>query len=73
MAERYGCTVTAVNISQEQIQYARQFCKGLPVQILKCDYRDLEGRYDKIVSVGMFEHVGQKNYKTFMQVPLIAV
>jgi cyclopropane-fatty-acyl-phospholipid synthase len=67
MAERYGCTVTAINISQEQIQYARDFCKNLPVRILRCDYRDLQGQYDKIVSVGMFEHVGQKNYKPFMR------
>jgi cyclopropane-fatty-acyl-phospholipid synthase len=67
MAERYGCTVTAINISDEQIHYAKEFCKDLPVHILRCDYRDLKGKYDKIVSVGMFEHVGQKNYKTFMK------
>jgi cyclopropane-fatty-acyl-phospholipid synthase len=67
-AEHYGCTVTGVNISKEQISFAEEFCRGLPVRIVKCEYRDLEGAYDKIVSIGMFEHVGQKNYKTFMQV-----
>ena len=67
-AERYGCTVTAVNISQEQLQYAREFCKGLPVTFLDCDYRSVDGQFDKIASVGMFEHVGSKNYRTFMQV-----
>ncbi|KGO34627.1 MAG: cyclopropane fatty acyl phospholipid synthase [Desulfoprunum sp.] len=67
-AQHYGCTVTAVNISQEQLQHARQRCKGLPVQFQDCDYRSLSGRFDKVVSVGMFEHVGQKNYRTFMQV-----
>jgi cyclopropane-fatty-acyl-phospholipid synthase len=67
MAGRYGCKVTAVNISEKQINYAREFCKDLPVEILKCDYRDLRGSFDKIVSVGMFEHVGAKNYRTFMK------
>jgi cyclopropane-fatty-acyl-phospholipid synthase len=67
MAERCGCKVTAINISEKQISYAREFCKGLPVEILQCDYRDLQGSFDKIVSVGMFEHVGHKNYRTFMK------
>jgi cyclopropane-fatty-acyl-phospholipid synthase len=67
MAEKYDCTVTAINISNEQIRHAQEFCKNLPVRILSCDYRDLHGSYDKIVSVGMFEHVGQKNYKAFMK------
>ncbi len=65
-AKNYGCTVTGVNISQEQIQFAREFCQGLPIDILECDYREVRDRFDKIVSVGMFEHVGPKNYKTFM-------
>lgn len=67
-AEHYGCTVTAVNISEEQIQYAKDYCRGLPVEILREDYRQIRGSFDKIVSVGMFEHVGQKNYRTFMEV-----
>ncbi len=68
MAEKHGCRVVGVNISREQIRFATEFCASLPVEILHCDYRDLEGTYDKIVSVGMFEHVGKKNYRTFMQV-----
>jgi cyclopropane-fatty-acyl-phospholipid synthase len=67
-AERFGCRVTAVNISQEQLRYARDFCKGLPVYFEDRDYRAIEGKFDKIVSVGMFEHVGRKNYHTFMKV-----
>jgi cyclopropane-fatty-acyl-phospholipid synthase len=67
-AEHYGCAVTAVNISEEQIRYVREYCKNLPVKILHEDYRRIEGSFDKIVSVGMFEHVGQKNYETFMNV-----
>ena len=68
VAERYGCTVTAVNISQEQLHYARDFCRGLPVTFLDCDYRSVDGQFDKIASVGMFEHVGSKNYRTFLEV-----
>ncbi len=67
-AEHIGCTVTAVNISQEQLRYARDLCKGLPVHFEDCDYRAIEGRFNKIVSVGMFEHVGGKNYRSFMKV-----
>jgi cyclopropane-fatty-acyl-phospholipid synthase len=66
-AERHGCRVTGINISGEQIDFARRFCRGLPVRLKACDYRDLRGRFDKIVSVGMFEHVGSRNYRTFMR------
>lgn len=67
-AERYGCSVTAVNISDQQIRYARDSCEKLPVKIVCEDYRKIRGRFEKIVSVGMFEHVGKKNYRTFMEV-----
>jgi cyclopropane-fatty-acyl-phospholipid synthase len=67
-AEHYGCAVTAVNISGEQIRYARETCENLPVKILREDYRQIRGSFDKIVSVGMFEHVGKKNYRVFMKV-----
>lgn len=65
-AEEYGCSVTGVNISRQQIDFARNFCRGLDVEIRDLDYRLLHGAYDKIVSVGMFEHVGYKNYQAFM-------
>lgn len=45
-----------------------QRCKDLPVDIRLCDYRDLNETFDKIASVGMFEHVGPKNYKTYFNV-----
>lgn len=67
IAEHYNCRVTAVNIAAEQIKYAKELCQSLPVEVKQVDYRDLAGSYDKIVSVGMFEHVGPKNYKTFMK------
>lgn len=64
-AEHYGVSVLGVTVSKEQQQLAQVRCAGLPVEIRLCDYRDLAGRFDKIVSVGMFEHVGPKNYATF--------
>lgn len=67
-AEHYGCKTTAVNISDEQMAYAQTFCENLPVTFIRRDYREISGRFDKIVSVGMFEHVGYKNYRTFMEV-----
>jgi cyclopropane-fatty-acyl-phospholipid synthase len=70
MAETRGCEVTAVTISDEQIAHAREFCKGLPVEVRKQDYRELDVSepYDKIVSIGMFEHVGAQNQRTYFQV-----
>jgi cyclopropane-fatty-acyl-phospholipid synthase len=68
MAERRGCEVLGINISEEQLRYARDWCRELPVHFENTDYRSIRGRYDKIVSVGMFEHVGDKNYRTFMKV-----
>ena len=62
-AKKYGCHVTAYNISEEQVKYAREKCKGLPVEIIKADYREAKGTYDKVVSIGMCEHVGYKNYR----------
>ncbi len=67
-ATHYGVRVDGVTVSAEQQQLAQQRCADLPVNILLKDYRAVEGHYDRIVSIGMFEHVGRKNYETFMQV-----
>ncbi len=67
-AERYGVSVVGVTVSREQAQLARERCKGLPVNIRLTDYRELDESFDRIVSVGMFEHVGYRNYATFMRV-----
>jgi cyclopropane-fatty-acyl-phospholipid synthase len=64
-AERYGVHVTGVTVSKEQLILAQERCKGLPITLILQDYRELKGRFDKIVSVGMFEHVGPKNYETY--------
>jgi cyclopropane-fatty-acyl-phospholipid synthase len=66
-AEKYGAIVTGISISKEQITYAREFCKRLPITIEYQDYRDMTGSFDKVVSVGMMEHVGYKNYRTYME------
>ncbi|MEW5773975.1 MAG: cyclopropane fatty acyl phospholipid synthase [Thermodesulfobacteriota bacterium] len=65
-ARTRGCAVTAVNISDEQTRFARDFCAGLPVTVLRQDYREVAGRFDRVVSVGMFEHVGRKNHRAYM-------
>src|SRR3989344_286634 len=67
-ASHYGCHVTGISISDEQITYAKEFTGGLPVEIVKADYRELKGQYDKILICGMIEHVGHKNYRTIMEV-----
>jgi cyclopropane-fatty-acyl-phospholipid synthase len=63
---RYGAHVTGVTVSKEQVQFAREQVKGLPVEIRLEDYRDTRGQFDHIVSLGMFEHVGPKNYGAYM-------
>lgn len=67
-AERYGVRGVGVTVSKEQAALARERCRGLPIDIRLHDYRDLTERFDHVVSVGMFEHVGYKNYRTFFEV-----
>lgn len=67
-AKHYGVSVEGVTISAEQQKLAQERCKDLDVNILLQDYRDLDSQYDRIVSVGMFEHVGPKNYQTYFNV-----
>ncbi|MDE2423965.1 MAG: cyclopropane fatty acyl phospholipid synthase [Betaproteobacteria bacterium] len=64
-AKHYGINVVGITISKEQKKLAEERCRGLPVTIELMDYRKLTGQFDKIVSVGMFEHVGPKNYHEF--------
>ena len=67
-ARNYGVTAVGLTISKEQAALAKERCTGLPVEILLQDYRQTEGIFDAVASVGMFEHVGYKNYRDFMQV-----
>jgi len=64
-AKHYGVEVVGITVSREQQKLAQERCRGLPVTVELRDYRDLSGEFDKAVSVGMFEHVGQKNYRTY--------
>ena len=67
-AEHHGARVRGITVSPEQAEIARKVCCGLPVEIEVQDYRAARGRFDAVVSVGMFEHVGPKNYRTYMKV-----
>ena len=67
-AERHGVKVTGISPAVEQIKVATARCAGLDVEIRQCDFRDVTGRYDRIVSVGMLEHVGPKNFADFFDV-----
>lgn len=67
-AENYDVEVLGITVSKEQQKLARERCAGLPVDIELLDYRELSGQFDKVVSVGMFEHVGPKNYADFFAI-----
>jgi cyclopropane-fatty-acyl-phospholipid synthase len=67
-AQNYGVSVLGVTVSKEQYLIAQERCRNQDVEIRLCDYRDLDGEFEKIVSIGMFEHVGEKNYKEYFKV-----
>ena len=67
-AEKYGAKAVGLTVSKEQAEYAMSDCKNLPVDVRLQDYREINEKFDHIISLGMFEHVGPKNYKTYMQV-----
>ncbi|KAA2284622.1 cyclopropane fatty acyl phospholipid synthase [Arenimonas fontis] len=64
-AERHGVEGVGITISEQQAAYARERCAGLPVEIRVQDYREAGGRFDRVLSIGMFEHVGRRNYRRF--------
>jgi cyclopropane-fatty-acyl-phospholipid synthase len=66
-AKNYKVNVVGITISKEQHEVAKMRCNGLNVEIRFQDYRDIDEQFDRIVSIGMLEHVGYKNYKTFME------
>ncbi len=68
-AEHYGVECVGLTISREQADYGKSLMQqGLPVEFRLKDYRDEVEQFDRIVSIGMFEHVGRKNYRTYMEV-----
>ena len=66
--EKYGVSVVGVTVSKEQATMARERLSGMPAEFRLQDYRDLDERFDAVVSIGMFEHVGHKNYHEYMEV-----
>lgn len=66
-AEKYGANCVGVTVSPDQAEYGRKRYAGLPVEFQVKDYREFDGKADKIVSMGMFEHVGYKNYRTYFE------
>jgi cyclopropane-fatty-acyl-phospholipid synthase len=67
-AERYGAEVVGYSVSAEQVSLGRTLCDGLPVELRQEDYRRARGVFDRVVSIGIMEHVGYKNYRTYMEV-----
>jgi cyclopropane-fatty-acyl-phospholipid synthase len=67
-AREYGAHCSGVTVSKEQADCGAQHCEGLPVEFLLKDYREVDGQFDRIASVGMFEHVGHKNHRSFFEV-----
>ena len=67
-AQHHSVSVVGVTISEAQASLARKLCRGLPIEIRTEDYRDVQGKFDRIVSLGMLEHVGRKNYRLYMEV-----
>ncbi|MBI3494626.1 cyclopropane fatty acyl phospholipid synthase [Candidatus Saccharibacteria bacterium] len=67
-ARNYGVKVTGISPASEQVKLARKRTKSLSVKIEQKDYRDMTGNFDRIVSIGMLEHVGYKNYNKFFDI-----
>lgn len=71
-ATHYGCRVTGINVSRKQVEVATRLAKGLPVEFVLCDYRELParfgtGHFDHAASMGMFEHVGHRNIRAYLE------
>jgi cyclopropane-fatty-acyl-phospholipid synthase len=71
-AEKYGCSVLGVTLSKDQVSLGNELWgpkgKKLDVELRLCDYRDVQGTFDRVVSIGMMEHVGPKNHADMMRV-----
>jgi len=64
-AEHYRVSVVGITVSREQIEFATGFCADLPATFRYLDYRDVDETFDRVVSIGMFEHVGRRYYPEF--------
>jgi cyclopropane-fatty-acyl-phospholipid synthase len=71
LARHHQCRVVSYNISRDQVEFARAWCEGLPVEFRLQDYREAASdpvQYDRVVSIGLMEHVGPQNYRRFFQI-----
>lgn len=66
-AKKYNVRVTGYTVSKEQAEFGKNLCRGLPVDIRLDDFRKASGLYDRVLSIGMMEHVGYKNYQTYIK------
>ena len=66
-AERYGVSGIGLTVSKEQAEYANANRGNLPIETQLRDYLAMDGKFDRIISIGMFEHVGVKNYRAYME------
>jgi len=66
-AEHYGVEAVGFTVSKEQVDLGMEMCKGLPVELRLDDYRNATGKFDAVVSIGLMEHVGYKNYGAYME------
>ena len=71
-AEKYGCSVLGVTLSKDQVALGNELWgpngRKLDVELRLCDYRDVQGTFDRVISIGMMEHVGPKNHRDMMRV-----
>jgi len=67
-AEKYDASVVGITVSKEQLALGSELCRGLPIELRLQDYREVQGQFDAVISIGSMEHIGAKNYKTYMQV-----
>lgn len=67
-AEKYNVSTVGITVSKNQVELGKKLCEGLPVEFRLMDYRDLNEKFDRIVSVGMIEHVGHKNYRKYFEI-----
>ena len=67
LSQRYGIRGVGITVSKQQAQHAAAVCSGFPIEIRLQDYREVTETFDRIFSIGMFEHVGVKNYRTYFE------
>lgn len=66
--DKYDVSVVGVTVSKEQLALGSELCRGLPIELRLQDYREVQGKFDAVISIGSMEHIGTKNYRTYMQV-----